>query len=129
MDAVTRHRAVLDRQTDAWIVTFPDLAGCHTYGRTLRAAKRNALDVCALWLDVPEAQIELDFDVKLPRGAKTQVQRAVKARREAETLKHEAQVETEQAARSLVDGIGLSIRDAAELLGVSPARVGQLVKP
>lgn len=128
MDVEKRYRAELDRQSDAWIVTFPDLAGCHAYGHTLKAAKRNARDVCALWLDVPEAEIEVDFDVKLPRSAKARVHSAAASREKAVTLQNKAQAETEQAARSLVDEVGLSIRDAAELLGVSPARVGQLVK-
>jgi predicted transcriptional regulator len=46
-------------------------------------------------------------------------------RRQAETMRHQVAAETRRAAQQLRRS-GLSVRDVAEILGVSAARVAQL---
>lgn len=49
---MARYRMLLvpDEEGDGWAVSFPDLPGCITCGRTLEEAMRNADDACREWL-------------------------------------------------------------------------------
>lgn len=64
------HRAVFtyDDADRVWLVEFPDLVGCHTFGETLDEAKANALEALQLWLGRDD--VVVDEDVR-PRGAAT----------------------------------------------------------
>ena len=79
---MTRYRVVLERdESGAWIATVPKVRGCHTYGRSLVEAKRRIRDALGLWIDDPD--VELDFDVRLPREALEAVRESRRAREEA----------------------------------------------
>lgn len=56
------HRAVFEYdQSDAvWLVDFPSLDGCHTYGETLDEARANARQALQVWLDEDEVSLEED---------------------------------------------------------------------
>jgi predicted RNase H-like HicB family nuclease len=62
------HRAVFtwDDADRVWLVDFPELLGCHTFGTTLDDARANALEALQLWLDVDD--VTLEEDVR-PRSA------------------------------------------------------------
>ncbi|MGH8904035.1 MAG: type II toxin-antitoxin system HicB family antitoxin [Egibacteraceae bacterium] len=46
------YRAVIVRDEDGyWFVDFPDVPGCHTQGRTLRAARQRMRDALLLLVD------------------------------------------------------------------------------
>ncbi len=64
------HRAtfVYDDADLVWLVDFPALVGCHTYGETLDEAKSNALEALQVWLD--QDDVEVDEDIR-PRNAAT----------------------------------------------------------
>lgn len=49
---MTRYKMLLvpDDEGEGWAVSFPDLPGCITCGRTLEEAIRNARDACKEWL-------------------------------------------------------------------------------
>lgn len=51
-----------------WLVEFPALIGCHTYGETLDEARSNALEALQVWLD--EDDVEVEDDIR-PRNAAT----------------------------------------------------------
>jgi hypothetical protein len=83
----------------------------------------------ALALAVGEAaaaRAELVDDVKLPAKVARSVKRAVAARERADELHADAQKATVLLARELTHEYGLSVRDAADLLGVSHQRIQQL---
>ena len=62
------HRATFtyDDAGRVWLVDFPALVGCHTYGETLDEARFNAHETLQVWLD--EDDVEVDEDVR-PRSA------------------------------------------------------------
>lgn len=129
MVAVSRMKtyvAVYERDSvdDAWNVRIEGLEGCQTYGRSLRQAQARIREALGLWLDRdPSAlRIEDQMPAKLAAVAK----RANQARLDAERAGAKAQEQVAGAAKALTD-LGLSRRDAAELLGLSHQRVQQLV--
>jgi predicted RNase H-like HicB family nuclease len=62
------HRATFhyDDSDAVWLVDFPALWGCHTYGETLDVAKQNALEALQLWLDDEDVVVEEDIRPRRP---------------------------------------------------------------
>jgi predicted RNase H-like HicB family nuclease len=113
-----------DPEGDAWLVHIKGIAGCQTYGRSLRQAADRIREALALWLDrepdVLEIANEWPADLEDVALEATQARSTASeaARRAAETLS--------QSAKRL-DRMGLSRRDAADVLGISHQRVQQLL--
>lgn len=114
-------------ESGAWIVRIPAIRGCHTYGRTLDQARRRIREALSLWIDDAEHAV-IEEDVRLPAAARLALQRTKRARERAERERSRAQEETERTARALLDDLGIGMRDAGELLGLSHQRVQQLVR-
>ncbi|MCZ7534580.1 MAG: type II toxin-antitoxin system HicB family antitoxin [Acidimicrobiia bacterium] len=113
-----------DPDSDAWLVHIKGIDGCHTYGRSLRQAEDRIREALALWLDR-----DSDGLVIAPEWPKDLVEIASavsQARCVAEATAREAGAATVKAAKKL-DRMGLSRRDAADILGVSHQRVQQLL--
>jgi hypothetical protein len=111
----------------------PGLQGAHTYAhtyaRSLPALDQAVREVIVLAADLPDAAmpgLRLDFlyhtgDPELDSTA-LEVRRL---RRQADELAAAAAARTGEVAVQLV-ARGLSVRDVAALLGISPQRVSQL---
>lgn len=120
------YRGEIERDENGrWIAHVRDLPGCHTHGRSLREVKRRLLQALSLWIDDGD-QPELDFHVVLPRAVRANLDRANAARSRADAARREAAKQAQAAAEKLVRDAHLSLRDAAELLGLSHQRVQQL---
>jgi hypothetical protein len=65
----------------------------------------------------------------LPRGVQRLVDEALELRASSQALTEVANSATAIAAQQLVHVAGLTLADAADLLGLSPQRVHQLVGP
>jgi predicted RNase H-like HicB family nuclease len=114
-----------DPEDDAWNVRIEGLEGCQTYGRSLHQARLRVREALALWLDRdPEALLVHDV---LPSSLTDVADQVAKARSDAERAGTRAQQETKQAVHQLA-ALGLSRRDAAEILGLSHQRVQQLLE-
>jgi hypothetical protein len=70
---------------------------------------------------------ELEFDVRLPAAIRSRVRSATTLKDKAEKAQEEAQNGLASAATDLTEKFGLSLRDAAELMGLSHQRIQQLV--
>jgi DNA-binding NarL/FixJ family response regulator len=123
------YRVVVTREDRQWLADVPELAGAHTYARSLPSLDQAVREVVVLAADLPdEAMPELVLDYDYHTGdpdldaTALQVRRL---RREADDLAATAAARTSQAAAQLV-ACGLSVRDVAALLGISPQRVSQL---
>jgi predicted RNase H-like HicB family nuclease len=123
---VTTYRIRVERdESGAWIVRSPDVAGFHTYGRSLRQVEGRTREALSLWVEDAD-DAELDFRYHLPkrwrevtRGFRQARTRAIDAERRAQRLAGEA--------ADYFTACGLSLRDTAELLGLSHQRVQQLL--
>jgi predicted RNase H-like HicB family nuclease len=125
---VKRYRVVLERdETGAWLARVPSVPGCHAFGRSLVEAKRRVREALALWAD-DAGSAELADDLQLPPDAVAAVRRSLAARQKLVEAREAAGSATAEAARRLVDELGLGVRDAAYLLGLSHQRVQQLVR-
>ena len=114
-----------DLEDDAWNVHIEGLVGCQTYGRSLRQAQSRIREALGVWLDrEPES---LSLRDELPTKMASLADRVMRAREQAEHAGSKAQRETIDAVKQLTD-LGLSRRDAAELLGVSHQRIQQLLE-
>lgn len=113
-----------DADDDAWNVRIKGVTGCQTYGRSLRQAQSRIREALALWLDVTPA--ELKIRDQFPGALAAVADNVSRARTAAERAGAIAQQQTVEAVKALTD-LGLSRRDAAELLGLSHQRVQQLL--
>ena len=126
--ASVTYRVVLERdESGAWIAHIPSVPGCHSHGRSLVEARRRVREALALWVEGADSS-ELVDDVRLPRDALAAVRRSSRSRARLAVARSEASTSTADAVTRLVDDLGLGVRDAAYLLGVSFQRVQQVAE-
>ena len=119
----------LDPRSRQWMADIEGLP-VHTWGRSLAKVKRYAVEALALHLDVPEAAVSgrITFQrPRLPGPVLKALDRAETARADADGAAARAAEAKAAAARALVRDAHLSMRDAAEVLGLSHQRVQQLL--
>lgn len=120
------HVAVFEHDADegVWLVHIKGAEGCQTYGRTLRQAEDRIREALAAWLDrEPES---LTITPELPQDVALLSTEVAQARSAAERAGADAQRATAEAVKRLTR-MGLSRRDAADVLGISHQRVQQLL--
>jgi predicted RNase H-like HicB family nuclease len=123
-----KYRVVFERdESGSWIARVPSVRGCHTHGRTLDQARRRIREALSLWVQDSETA-ELHEEIRLSARVRNAISRSRAARRRARDERERAQAVMKQAAETLVDDVGLGLRDAGELLEISHQRVQQLVK-
>lgn len=116
------------RDSDLWVIEIPELDAV-SQSRTLASAEAEACDLAAVWLDVPAAQVAVSMDYSaVDPDAWRLAAEARSAQAQADELTQTAARTRRQAARKLVRDDGLSLRDAAAVLGVTFARVQQLLQ-
>lgn len=123
------YRVVVTREDGQWLADVPELQGAHTYARSLPSLDQAVREVVVLAAGLPDEampDLVLDYDYRTGDpdldAAALEVRRL---RRQADELAAAAAARTGQAAAQLV-ARGLSVRDVAALLGISPQRVSQL---
>jgi len=120
-----------ERHEDGWwTAEVPAVQGCLTQGRTIAQCRRRIRDALALFVDDAVARkATLVDDVRLGGGITRVVRRVAAARRKADAVQARVQRDTRAAVKELTGRLGLSVRDAAEVLGISYQRVQQLAQP
>jgi len=120
---------VVTRENGHWLADVPELAGAHTYARSLPALDHAVREVIVLAADLPdEAMPGLVLDYRYDTGDPDLDATALEVRRQrrqADELAAAVTARTGEVAAQLV-ARGLSVRDVAALLGISPQRVSQL---
>lgn len=123
------YRVVVTREDGNWLADVPELQGSHTFARNLPTLDHAVREVIVLASDLPDSampELILDYDYHTGDseldGTASEVRHL---RRQADELAATAAARTGQAAVKLV-AKGLSVRDVAALLGISPQRVSQL---
>lgn len=119
----------LDPRSRQWMADIEGLP-VHTWGRALGKVKEYAHEALALHLAVPVADVQGQIVFRtpqLPPSVLKAIEEAQVASSQAETAAARAAGAKAAAARALVGEAHLSMRDAAEVLGLSHQRVQQLL--
>ena len=113
-----------DAEDDVWLVHIKGVDGCQTYGRSIRQAESRIREALAAWLDAePDSLV---ITPELPNDVAILASEVSQARSAAERAGVDAQRATAEAVKRLTN-MGLSRRDAADVLGISHQRVQQLL--
>jgi len=107
-----------------WLATVPSVQGCLTQAPTISKVKRRIRDALSLFVKDAETA-ELKFDVKLPKDFLKELEQFEVAAREARNAGAMYQKFAERLSRRAHKELRLSVRETAELMGVSPQRAHQ----
>ena len=128
-DKMKTYTARLEREKDGrWTVELEEEPRVHTWGKTVDQALARMREAAALWFQADENQIELVPHPVLPKATGRTVEQARQARDHARDADRRALEQTRKAAAALTNR-GISMRDAAAILGISHQRVHQLLTP
>lgn len=121
--------AVYRRDEDGnWVVRLAEEPRCHTWGRTLRAARTSIREAAELWTEElgVAAVEELTFNERIEGVAGADEASALAAFRSAlEEQLTAVRASLDHFAPSLLLQ-GMSVRDVADLLDLSPGRISQI---
>jgi len=118
--------ALMRRDRDgSWLVSFPEIPGAHTYGRSLSQLRRRIPEVLSLW-DINPDRVEVVEKIYLPEALKVAVERAWVSREELNGQAVKVQRDLKSTIDRLERSLGLGVRDTSDLLGLSFQRIHQL---
>lgn len=121
-----RYTAVYERdESGTWLVEIRELPHCHTYGNSLSRARAKIRDALSLWVDDATAA-EIVDDIRLPKDARRMIAGYREASAAAERARALASERSRGVVRRLVEDLGFSTRDAADVIGLSQQRIGQI---
>lgn len=121
------YTARLEREADGrWTVELAEEPRVHTWGKTVDQALTRIREAAAMWFETDEASIDLVPSPVLPKAILRTVEQAGRARAQARNADRLAIDKTRQAAVEIARR-GISMRDAATILGISHQRVHQLL--
>ncbi len=121
------YTAVYEREGERWLVDVPEVQGCHTFGRTLASARKNAFEAIAVNIDAEPDTFAIEDDIRLP-GALEQIQHDAQLARD---LAVELDDFHSAAMRQLVGSLhseGWNMRDTGKAVGLSYQRIHQLLQ-
>jgi hypothetical protein len=122
---VKTYKATATREGKWWVVDVHGVGA--TQGRSTSEAEAMAADLVHAMVGVPLRDVSVEVDFRLPDEVRSEAE----AVREAMDEAAQAQERAAAMSRKLVHRIlksGMSKRDAARALGLSPQRVSQLTK-
>ncbi|WP_207233804.1 XRE family transcriptional regulator [Janibacter limosus] len=115
------------RSGDWWAIEVPEFPGVFTQVKRLDQAAVMVADAVATMTGVDPSEVEVSVRASLRPELQHDVDEAIRLRHEAEEARATA---TRQLAQAVTDvlGAGLTVRDAATLLEISPQRVSQVAR-
>ncbi len=124
----TNYQVTVEREPGFWIVRVPEVPEVVTQARRMAEVKENARQAIAVWTDRPIDDIDVTVTVVVPTVVQAALDEAQRLQREAGERLERAGTATSEAARWLTKELGMTLREAAEILDVSFQRVAQLVE-
>jgi hypothetical protein len=116
---------VADREPGWWIIHVPEL-DITTQARKLSEIEHHAAEAIAAWLDVDIASVAVTVELSTPVPVRREMEEARQLLQDATGMQERAGELAGDAVRILLDDLGLTMRDAAAVLGISHQRVAQL---
>ncbi|MQA26550.1 MAG: type II toxin-antitoxin system HicB family antitoxin [Micromonosporaceae bacterium] len=129
---MTTYKVHVTREDEHWLADVPDVPGAHTHARSLAGLRRAVREVITLMADYADSAVDDEdaFDIVFGFDfADDDMDSMITAIRELRAQVDQAQrrlAELTPSALHALDSEGLSVRDEAEVLGLSHQRVQQL---
>lgn len=121
------YRVIYERDEDGWwVASVPRVRGCHTQGRSIAQARERIREALSLFVS-NATRARFEEEILLPAAVRRSLEQQRRLRQTADSEQRHAQQALRSTAHRLVAKLGLSVRDAGELLGVSHQRVQQLL--
>lgn len=118
-------KAKFERQGDTWRVEVPELGNFVTTAKRLDKATEQIKDLACATSGEERCNVIIKVEAIMP-GIICDLEAAQEKSREALRLQEEASAEIRDVVSRMRDE-GLTMRDIAVLLGVTPQRIAQLV--
>lgn len=122
---MTEYTVQASREGRFWLLTIDGVGT--TQAKSLREAPEMARSLISVMRGIRESAINVTVIPQLPTRYQKEVEQAQFAVERLNQQQAETAHRTRLAAHNLVHSLGLSGRDAAVVLGVSPQRVSQLI--
>jgi len=117
-------KALCERQADGWLIAVPELGNYRTTVKRLDKATEQIKELAEKVTGESKCDIVVKVEAVMP-GIICDIEAAQSKMREATRLQDEASNEIRDVVGRMRDQ-GLTMRDIAVLLGVTPQRVAQL---
>jgi predicted RNase H-like HicB family nuclease len=126
--ARTRYTVVFSHgdRPNQWVASVRELPECHTFGRGLEQTRGRIREALATWDGEEAAAAELIEILPLPSATRNAIEKLSQLRAQMRQLEQQAQHVRELAVASLRGT--WSMRDIAQVLGVSHQRVSQIAR-
>ena len=121
------YEVLAERDGRHWFLRVNGLPGVFSQVRRLDQAEGMARDAIAAFLDIPADGFGITVAVKLPKDLERDVAGVIDLRGAIDRTEREYAEQTRRIATRLVQGEGMTVREAGRLLGLSYQRVSQLV--
>lgn len=128
MSPTKNYKVTVEREPGFWIIRVPDIEAIVTQARRMADVKQNAREAIAVWLDEPLSKVDVTLNFVMPSAIQKTLDEVRQLREDANERLDRAADAASDAARKLTKDLGLTLREAAEVLGVSFQRVAQLVE-
>ena len=112
------------REGDAWIADVTNLPGAHTFARSLVELFRNVEEVIRLVADLPD-DAGIERSIWYEGATEGRAAQLGEQRRTLEEAERKRLAAANEVAKQLI-AEGMTVRDAATLLELSPGRISQL---
>jgi predicted RNase H-like HicB family nuclease len=123
-----RYEVVYERDESGWWVASVKKVGAITQGRTLDQARERIRDALESIVGEEARDATLVDVLRIDPRVRRVLAVAQQARQRAKDQQEKANAMAAEAAKLLTKQLGLGLRDAGKLLGVSFQRVHQLVE-
>lgn len=109
-----------------WAVEVPEVDGAYTQARRLDQIPKMVADAVSLLEDVPADTVEVDLDIDLGVPDVSEYVRSARVEVKAAAQAQESAARASRDAVGRLRNLGLTVRETAIVLDVSPQRVSQL---
>ena len=121
------YEVLAERDGRHWFLRVKELPGVFSQVRRLDQAEGMARDAIAAFLDIPAVGFGVSVTVRLPADLERDVAGVINLRGAIDRTEREYAEQTRRLATRLVQGEGMTVREAGRVLGLSFQRVSQLV--